>query len=67
MSEGTEKLLEFSQSFKKEYKKKDNIEEWRSYDIEKRIEYALVEGIDEYIDKDAEEARSKSKKCNRCY
>lgn len=56
-SEGTEKLLEFSQSFKKDYKKKDNTQEWRSYDIEKRIEYALVEGIDEYIDKDAEEAR----------
>jgi len=54
---GTEKLLEFSQSLKKEYKKKVNIEEWRSYDIEKRIEYALVEGIDEYIDEDAEEAR----------
>jgi 5-methyltetrahydrofolate--homocysteine methyltransferase len=56
-SEGTEKLLEFSQSFKKDYKKKDNAQEWRSYDIEKRIEYALVEGIDEYIDEDAEEAR----------
>jgi len=56
-SEGTEKLLEFSQSFKKDYKKKENTQEWRSYDIEKRIEYALVEGIDEYIDQDAEEAR----------
>jgi len=60
-SEGTEKLLKFSQSYKKDYKKKDNNQEWRSYDIEKRIEYALVEGIDEYIDKDAEEARLKLK------
>ena len=55
--ESTEKLLEFSQSFKKDYKKKSVNEEWRTYDIEKRIEYALVEGIDEYIEKDAEEAR----------
>jgi len=55
--ESTEKLLEFSQSFKKDYKKKSVNEEWRAYDIEKRIEYALVEGIDEYIEKDAEEAR----------
>jgi 5-methyltetrahydrofolate--homocysteine methyltransferase len=59
--EGTEKLLEFSQSYKKNYKKKDNAQEWRSYNIEKRIEYALVEGIDEYIDEDAEEARLKLK------
>ena len=59
--EGTEKLLEFSQSYKKDYKKKDNTQEWRSYDIEKKIEYALVEGIDEYIDEDAEEARLKLK------
>ena len=55
--DGTEKLLEFSQSFKQDYKKKKTTQEWRSYDIEKRIEYALVEGIDEYIDEDAEEAR----------
>ena len=55
--ESTEKLLEFSQSFKKDYKKKSVNEEWRAYDVEKRIEYALVEGIDEYIEKDAEEAR----------
>ena len=55
--ESTEKLLEFSQSFKKDYKKKSANEEWRAYDIEKRIEYALVEGIDEYIEEDAEEAR----------
>jgi len=55
--ESTEKLLEFSQSFKKDYKKKSVNEEWRAYDVEKRIEYALIEGIDEYIEKDAEEAR----------
>ena len=55
--QSTEKLLEFSQSFKKDYKKKSNNKEWRTYNIEKRIQYALVEGIDEYIEKDAEEAR----------
>ncbi len=34
-------------------------EEWRSYTIEKRIEYSLVKGIDAFIEEDVEEARKK--------
>ncbi|MEE4245837.1 MAG: methionine synthase, partial [Kangiellaceae bacterium] len=32
-------------------------EEWRDYDVNKRIEHALVKGITDYIDDDVEEAR----------
>ncbi|BAN68357.1 methionine synthase [endosymbiont of unidentified scaly snail isolate Monju] len=39
--------------------KKDDLE-WRGWDVvEKRLEYALVKGITEYIDEDTEEARQK--------
>lgn len=33
---------------------------WRSEPVEKRIEYALVKGVTEYIDEDVEEARQKA-------
>ncbi len=38
--------------------KKDDLE-WRGWDVEKRLEHALVKGITEYIDEDTEEARQK--------
>jgi len=57
----TDKLLDFSQSFSSGKKKKKKDDKWRKYTIEKRIQYALVEGIDEYIDQDIEEARLKLK------
>ena len=57
----TEKLLEFSQLFSSDKKKKKKDDKWRKYTIEKRIQYALVEGIDEYIDQDIEKARLKLK------
>ncbi len=31
--------------------------EWRSWDVEKRLEYSLVKGITEFIEQDTEEAR----------
>jgi len=57
----TEKLLDFSQSFVSGKKKKKKDDKWRKYTIEKRIQYALVEGIDKYIEQDIEEARLKLK------
>jgi 5-methyltetrahydrofolate--homocysteine methyltransferase len=33
--------------------------EWRSWPVEKRLEYALVKGITDYIEQDTEEARKK--------
>ncbi len=31
--------------------------EWRSYEVAKRLEYALVNGIDDYVDEDVDECR----------
>ena len=53
----TEELLKFAQSFSSSHKKKIKEKKWRKYSIQQKIEYALVEGIDEYIDQDVEEAR----------
>ena len=53
----TESLLQFSQSFSSSQKSKTKDKKWRKYSIQQKIEYALVEGIDEYIDQDVEEAR----------
>jgi len=33
--------------------------EWRTYDLEKRIEHALVKGLVEYMDQDIAEALEK--------
>ena len=54
----TERLIELAES----YKGKDTVaekaaEEWRGWDVVKRIEHALVRGIDAYVVEDTEEAR----------
>ncbi|MCS6772066.1 MAG: methionine synthase [Kiritimatiellae bacterium] len=36
-------------------------QEWRSWPVEKRLEYALVKGITDFIEQDTEEARQKYK------
>ena len=56
--EATDKLLEMADSYRTgagEVEKQ--LDEWREYSIEKRLEHALVKGIDEYINEDVEEAR----------
>jgi 5-methyltetrahydrofolate--homocysteine methyltransferase len=58
--DATERLLELAESFKGMGGKK--IEEdltWRQASVEKRLEHALLRGIDKYIDEDTEEARLK--------
>ncbi|WP_260924885.1 methionine synthase [Novosphingobium sp. 9] len=55
----TERLIELAES----YKGKDTVaekaaEEWRGWDVTKRIEHALVKGIDAYVVEDTEEARA---------
>jgi 5-methyltetrahydrofolate--homocysteine methyltransferase len=36
--------------------------EWRSWEVEKRLEHALVHGIDEFVEGDTEEARQRANK-----
>jgi len=56
--DATERLLEIAERYKGEAgaKKAEDLA-WRSWPVEKRLEYALVKGIDEYIVEDTEEAR----------
>jgi len=56
----TELILEYAQNFSGKRKSKKKKLEWRKRTIEKRIEYALLEGIDTFIDEDINEARLKS-------
>lgn len=37
-------------------------EEWREWAVEKRLEYALIKGVTDYIEQDTEEARRKCKR-----
>ncbi|MBJ6611531.1 MAG: methionine synthase [Candidatus Thiothrix moscowensis] len=57
----TERLLDVAPKYKgdgaAETKKEDL--EWRSWAVEKRLEHALVKGIDAFVDQDTEEARVK--------
>ncbi len=58
--DSTERLLDLAESYKNVSGKK--IEEdlsWREQPVEKRLEHALLRGIDKYIDEDTEEARIK--------
>ena len=56
--DATERLLDFAEQFKgvrKEAKVEDL--EWRNAPVAKRLEHALLRGIDTYINEDTEEAR----------
>ena len=58
--DATERLLELAERFKGQGGKK--VEEdlsWREEPVEKRLEHALLKGIDKFIDEDTEEARKK--------
>ncbi|NDV46892.1 DUF559 domain-containing protein [Paludibacter sp. 221] len=59
--DATERMIEFSEKVKnietntKEQKK----DEWRTQPLEKRLEYALIKGIGDYLEKDLQEALQK--------
>lgn len=54
----TEKLIALAESFKgKDKATEKEAEEWRGWEVVKRIEHALVKGIDTYVVDDTEEAR----------
>jgi 5-methyltetrahydrofolate--homocysteine methyltransferase len=57
-SDSTERLLEIAGRYKGEAgaKKVEDLA-WRSWPVAKRLEHALVKGIDEYVVDDTEEAR----------
>lgn len=55
----TEKLLELADRYREEGGAVDKKEDqaWRSLPVAKRLEHALIKGIDEFIETDTEEAR----------
>ena len=57
--DATERLLEVAQRYTGEagQRKVEDLA-WRSWPVSKRLEHALVRGIDEYVVEDTEEARS---------
>ncbi len=60
-SDATDRLLEIADSYRTgERRTKREDLDWRTWPVEKRLEHALVHGIDRYVQADAEEARRKA-------
>ncbi len=54
----TERLIALAESYKGRSKEDEKAaEEWRGWEVSRRIEHALVKGIDAYVVEDTEEAR----------
>jgi 5-methyltetrahydrofolate--homocysteine methyltransferase len=63
--DATERLLDVAENYKGQAsgaKRKEQDLSWRELTVDKRLEYALVNGIDEYVVADAEEARVGAKR-----
>ena len=62
--ESTERLIALADSFRSDESIPERKEElvWRSLPVEKRLEHALIKGIDEFIEIDTEEARQASER-----
>jgi 5-methyltetrahydrofolate--homocysteine methyltransferase len=57
--DATERLITLAESFKgKDARAEKEAEEWRSWPVERRLEHALVKGIDAHVVEDTEEARA---------
>ena len=62
--DSTERLLDIADQYRGDgstVKKEEDLE-WRTWPVQKRIEHALVKGIDAFVVKDAEEARLESER-----
>ena len=57
-NDATERLLDFAETVSKKDVKDEKIVEWRSFNLQERINHSLIKGIDKYIDEDVEEARN---------
>ncbi|OCC23864.1 methionine synthase [Croceicoccus estronivorus] len=56
--DATERLIDLAESFKGQDKAAEKAaEEWRGWDVSRRLEHALVKGIDLHVVDDTEEAR----------
>lgn len=57
--DGTERLLDIAEKYRGDGSQQEDTktQEWREWDVNKRLEHALVKGITEFIEDDTEEAR----------
>jgi 5-methyltetrahydrofolate--homocysteine methyltransferase len=56
--DSTERLLDIAEKYRGDGAQvEEKTQEWRSWDVNKRLEHALVKGITEFIEDDTEEAR----------
>ena len=60
--EATDRLIEISSKFSKNVQKQKITKEWRKQNVEERVKYSLINGINEHIETDTEELRVKLKK-----
>ncbi|MCY4159353.1 MAG: B12-binding domain-containing protein, partial [Bacteroidetes bacterium] len=61
--DATESLVDYAESFRgQKGKVAEKDLSWRKLSVEKRLEYALVNGITEFINEDTEEARAASER-----
>ena len=60
--EATDRLIEVSSKFSKNVQKQKITKEWRKQNVEERVKYSLINGINEHIETDTEELRAKLKK-----
>ena len=62
--DATEKLMEIAPNYMGDGSAKESKQdlEWRTWGVEKRLEHALVKGIDTYVDEDTKEALEKLKR-----
>ena len=65
--DATDRLLEHAEKYRGQGAKQRNQEDlsWREDTVEKRLQHALVKGLDKFIDEDVEEARQKYDRCLR--
>jgi len=55
--DSTERLVKFAEGIKKEGKKEEKEDAWRSLPVIDRIKHSLIRGLDEFIEADVEEAQ----------
>ncbi|KAK3879260.1 hypothetical protein Pcinc_016153, partial [Petrolisthes cinctipes] len=60
--EGTEKLLLYAEKGVSKAKGSVAVDDWRTKDVEERLKYSLIKGIDKYVEEDTEEARANTRR-----
>ena len=55
--DATDRLLEIADQYRGEGKKQEKDLTWREASVEKRLEYALIKGVMDFVEEDTEEAR----------